>query len=125
MTDGSVLPQAEGKGGIVHVIHDCKANHTSTPAHTSKSSPACSEIEGTTLDFELVDLSPTEFPVLSVEHNMDLEDLAPGFEAHYGSFDSKEMSPTMYSSTYDYTMNNIDEFMSNAFIPVNPCHDKD
>ncbi len=43
---------------------------------------------------------------------MDLEDLAPGFEVYYDSFDDSGMSPVTYSSAYDY-MNGIDDFVSN------------
>ena len=109
MTNGSALPQAEGEGGIACVIRDCEADHTSTPAHTSESSPMYSEIKGTTPDFELVNLSPTESPILSIEHNTDLEDLAPGFEAYYDSFDYG------HSSTYHY-MNEIDVLESKNFM---------
>ena len=43
---------------------------------------------------------------------MELEDLAPGFEVYYDSFDDSGMSPATYSSTYDY-MIGIDDFVSN------------
>src|SRR6266436_6084507 len=112
MTDGSALPQAEGEGGIACVIRDCEADHTSTPAHTSKSSPMYSEIEGTTPNFELVNLSPTESPILSIEHNTDLEDLAPGFEAYYDSFDYGHSSTYHYMNEID-VLNDIGDFVSN------------
>src|SRR5260221_8428430 len=112
MTDGSALPQAKGEGGVAHAIRECEVYCTSTSAPTSDFGTTNSKVEGTTPDLESVALSPPESPILSVEHEMELKDLAPGSEVHDDSFDDSGMSSVMCSSSYDY-MNDIDDFMSN------------
>src|SRR5258708_7424392 len=126
MSNGSVLPPAEGEGGAARIIREREADRTTTPAHTSKSSPACSEIEGPTPDLELVALSAMESDSLPSEHGMEHEALISESHVYADSFDYGEMSPMcvyeepgsytvpsqyMCSSTYDYT-NDIDNFMS-------------
>src|SRR5258708_15405052 len=87
MTDGSALPQAEGEGGVAHVIRD-----SLTP------------------DPESFALSTMESNILSIEYEIEPRVLVPESKAYADSFNYGEISPMMCSSTNDY----VNDFMSDG-----------